>query len=130
MMTEMLKMIDLTPLVEALLGVLAAVITVYLIPWIKSKTTATQLAHIRNCVEVAVYAAEKLYGAGNGDEKLAYAQKILKDNYNIALDMDKLKTVIDATIKGMEINETVLVNPLVEGAVTIEDKTEDVPPEV
>lgn len=122
-MTEMLKLIDLTPIVEALIGVLAAVITVYLIPWIKSKTTATQLSHIRSCVEVAVYAAEKLYGAGKGEEKLAYAQKILEEKFNITLDMSKLKTMIDATIKNMEISETVLVEQMV-------DETEDTPPEV
>ena len=49
----------------------------------------------------AVYAAEKLYGAGNGDQKLAYAEEILR-KHGIRLDTATLKAMIDAQIKEME----------------------------
>ena len=35
-------MIDITPLVNALIAVAAVLITVFLIPWIKSRTTTAQ----------------------------------------------------------------------------------------
>lgn len=94
--------IDLTPLLEALIAILAAVITMYVIPWIKSRTTVSQQEYIRAAAKVAVYSAEKFYGAGKGNEKLAYAQKVLEEDYGITLNMNKLEAVIDATIKEME----------------------------
>ena len=44
---------------------------------------------------------EKLYGAGNGDKKLAYAEEILR-KHGIRLDTATLKAMIDAQIKEME----------------------------
>lgn len=97
-------MIDLTPIIQAAIALLAALVTVYLIPWLKSKTTADQQAQMRMWVEVAVFAAEKLYGAGHGDEKLAYAEEVLEE-HNIKLDTQTLKALIDAEIKKMEQGE-------------------------
>lgn len=99
--------IDLTPLAEALIAVLALIITTYLIPWIKSKTNAEQQAHIRACVQVAVYAAEKFYGAGKGDKKLDYAEKVLREDFGIELDLNKLEAMIDAEIKKMELTKPI-----------------------
>lgn len=94
--------IDLTPLCEAVIMLLAAVITAYLIPWIKTRTNAQQQSYIHAAVKVAVYAAEKLYGAGNGEKKMAYAQKVLETEYNVKLDIAQLKTAVNAAIKKME----------------------------
>lgn len=65
-------MIDLTPILEAVIGLVAALITVYLIPWIKSKTTVNQQQKMAALVRTLVYAAEQLYGKDKGAEKLAY----------------------------------------------------------
>ena len=98
--------IDLTPLFEAIIALAAAIITMYLIPWIKSKTNEQQQAYIHAAVKGAVYAAEKFYGAGNGEKKLDYAEKVLRENYGVHLDMNKLEAVIDAAIKEMEQKES------------------------
>ena len=71
--------INLTPILQAIIGLLAALITYRLIPWIKARTTATQQETMRAAVRVAVFAAEQLYGAGKGAEKLDYACKWLED---------------------------------------------------
>lgn len=98
--------IDLTPLAQVLISLLAVVITTYLIPWIKMHTTHKQQEYIRAAAHVAVYAAEKFYGAGHGDEKLEYASKILKEDYGIELNLNKLEAVIDAAIKEMELSKS------------------------
>ena len=59
---------------------MAGVVSLYLVPWRRSKLTNEQLAKAKSWVQIAVYAAEKLYGAGNGDQKLAYAKAILLDH--------------------------------------------------
>lgn len=123
--------IDLTPLVEILISLLAVVITTYLIPWIKAHTTHKQQEYIRAAAHVAVYAAEKFYGAGHGDEKLAYAEKVLKEDYGISLNMNKLEAVVDAAIKEMEQAESggVTIVENIETAVEAEAEEEDEEPQ-
>ena len=70
--------IDLTPIFQAIITLLAAVITYKLIPWIKSKTTKNQQAVMLATVKTLVFAAEQLYGAGAGADKLAYVKAELE----------------------------------------------------
>lgn len=88
--------IDLTPLLQALIGVLALVFTRYVIPWLKAHTTAEQLAKINYWTKVAVAAAEKAYGSGHGTEKLADATKFLKSK-GIIID----EKIVDSLIQEM-----------------------------
>lgn len=70
--------IDLTPILQALIGLLAALITAKVIPWIKSKTTTQQQILLQATVDILVSAAEQLYGAGHGPEKLQYVKNELE----------------------------------------------------
>lgn len=119
--------IDLTPLAEILISLLAVVITTYLIPWIKARTTMAQQEYIRTAAHVAVYAAEKFWGAGHGEQKLEYAEKVLKEDYGITLNLNKLEAVIDAAIKEMEQAESsgVTIVENIEAAVEEEAEEED-----
>lgn len=71
-------MIDLTPIINAIIALLASIITIKVIPWIKAKTTNEQQAMLRAAVKTAVFAAEQIYGAGNGGDKLEYAREMLE----------------------------------------------------
>lgn len=94
-------MLDLTQLAQAIISLAAAIVSAYLVPWLRSKLSNEQLAKAKSWIQIAVYAAEKLYGAGNGDQKLAYAEEILR-KHGISLDTATLKAMIDAQIKEME----------------------------
>ena len=85
--------IDLTPIFQAVLGILAALITHKLIPWIKARTTAQQQDLLRAAVSVTVYAAEQLYGAGAGKEKLMYVKgQLAKKGYHV--DIDEIEAAV------------------------------------
>ena len=73
--------IDLTPMLQALIGLICALITYKLIPWIKSKTTAQQQRNLETAARIAVYAAEQIFrsSANAGSEKFAYALRALQD---------------------------------------------------
>lgn len=86
-------MIDLTPIFEAILALLAALVTYKLIPWIKSKTTAEQQALLTATVKTLVYAAEQLYGAGKGEEKLAYVKQKLEEK-GFDIDVDAIEAAV------------------------------------
>ena len=94
-------LLDLTKLAQAIISLAAGIVSLYLVPWLRSKLTNEQLSKAKSWVQIAVFAAEKLYGAGNGDQKLVYAEEILR-KHGIRLDTATLKAMINAQIKEME----------------------------
>ena len=70
--------IDLTPLFQAVIALAAAIITGMLIPWIRARTTNQQQILLRATIEILVGAAEQLYGASRGTEKLEYVKAELE----------------------------------------------------
>lgn len=96
-------MIDLTPIVQAavqaLIGLLATIITAKVIPWIKAKTTVQQQQALAAAARMAVYAAEQVYGSGCGQEKLAYAQRwLLSRGYDLDF------AAIEAAVREMNVD--------------------------
>lgn len=88
--------IDLTPILQALLGLLASVITVKVIPWIKSKTTAQQQATLAMAIDFLVYGAEQIHGSGAGQQKIQYVKDELgKRGYTVDIAQ------IEAAVKRM-----------------------------
>lgn len=70
--------IDLTAILQAILALLAAIITYKVIPWVKARTTNEQQTMMRAAVKTLVFAAEQLYGAGAGSEKLDFVIRQLE----------------------------------------------------
>ena len=71
--------IDLTTIINAIIALLAALVTYRLIPWIKARTTTEQQAQLKAAIKVAVFAAEQIFGAGHGEEKMDYALRWLRE---------------------------------------------------
>ena len=90
-------MIDLTPIFQAIIALLAALVTYKLVPWLKSKMTDSQYKQLRVAAEIAVYAAEQIYGAGNGNQKLEYAMRIL-ERRGFTFDAEMLRAAIEDAV--------------------------------
>ena len=89
--------IDLTPIFQAVIALLAALVTYKLIPWIKAKTTKGQQDNLAAAAKIAVYAAEQIYGANNGNEKLEYARKtLLAAGYDV--NTETLRAAIESAV--------------------------------
>ena len=73
-----MELIDLTPVFQAMIALLSALITYRLVPWLQGKLDEQQRAKVSAAIRVAVFAAEQLYGAGRGEEKLAYVTEYLR----------------------------------------------------
>lgn len=85
--------INITPILEAIIGLLAALITYRLIPWIQSKTSESKQTLITAMIRSAVYAAEQIIGAGNGAEKMKYAKRWLEER-GIDVDIEEIEAVV------------------------------------
>lgn len=91
--TPALPGINLTPIFQAFITFLASLVIYKLVPWIKVRTTAQQQEMLRAAVSVAVYAAEQLYGAGSGKEKLMYVRgKLAEKGYKV--DIDEIEAAV------------------------------------
>lgn len=90
--------VDLTVIIEAVAALIAAILSAFVIPWIRSKTTNEQFDKIQMWVEVAVEAAEQLYtGSGRGAEKKAYVVEFLEAK-GFTIDADSLDKLIEAAV--------------------------------
>lgn len=91
-------MIDLTPIANAAITLATALITAFLIPYIKSKTTTEQQSQIKAWARIAVSAAEQIYsGPGRGAEKKEYVQSFLQSK-GYKVDFDTLDTLIESEV--------------------------------
>lgn len=70
--------IDLTPLIVAVLTILAGILTRYLVPWIRSKLTESERQDLLKWVEIAVAAAQQMYYQMSGPERKQYVLDFLK----------------------------------------------------
>lgn len=92
---------DITPVVNGIIALIAAVITAFVVPWIKSKTTAAQREEINAWVRIAVTAAEQIYkGEGKGKEKKKYVLDFLAEK-NLKIDEESVDLMIESAVKNM-----------------------------
>lgn len=85
--------INLTPIIQAIITLLAALITYRLVPWLKSRVDEDRQAKFNALIKSLVFAAEQIYGAGNGEGKLDYVCGQLRERgYEVDLAM------IEATV--------------------------------
>lgn len=91
-------MIDLTPISEAIILLIIALITTFLIPFIKEKVDANKLAKIKDWVKIAVQAAEQIYiGTGLGEKKKEHVLNFLKEK-GYTIDPDKIDNLIESAV--------------------------------
>ena len=77
-------MINLTDILQTAIALIGAIITYKLIPWLKARTTESQQNVLLAVTRTLVFAAEQLYGAGKGPEKLAWVEEELaKRGYTV-----------------------------------------------
>ena len=95
-------MFNITPIIEAVFALIAAIITAIVIPYIRSRTTAQRQAEIADWVKVAVSAAEQIFtGAGKGAEKKAYVLEWLH-KHGVTVDESKLDALIEAAVYALK----------------------------
>lgn len=91
-------MIDLTDIVSAIITLILAVITTFLIPYLKTKIEANKFEKIKSWVKVAVEAAEMIYvGTGRGEEKKNYVIQYLNSK-GYTIDTESINNLIESAV--------------------------------
>lgn len=89
--------IDLTPVFQSIIALLAALVTYKFIPFIRSKVTQQQFSNLEAAARVAVYAAEQMFASGENEKKLDYAvEQVAKAGFN--LDITTIRSAIEQAV--------------------------------
>ena len=91
---------DITTILSAVIVLLGAIFTAFVVPILKERTTAEQRARIQTYIDAAVSAAEILFPEGHkGKEKLEYVAECLKKK-GVTFDVDDIHDEIRVMIEG------------------------------
>lgn len=90
-------MINLTPTIEASIALLAALISAFLIPWIKRQTSAQDREDFLKWVEIAVSAAEQIFHTTQGKEKKKYVCFFLESK-GFTFSDDEINAAIEGAV--------------------------------
>lgn len=72
-------MIDLTPVFNAAIALVAVLLTTFLVPWIKTKLNKEQTDSLLKWAEIAAAAAQQLYWDLDGETRKQHALELLAE---------------------------------------------------
>lgn len=111
--------IDLTPFAEVVITLLMALITTFVIPWLREKK-------LLNYAHIAVFAAEKLLGPKVGPQKLIAAKQFMQQ-HGFDIETTRVQMALEAAVEQLTLQQqqqalpaTTVEKPLV---VTVQDHT-------
>lgn len=90
-------MTDLTPIFNALIALIAAMISAFVVPWIKRNTSAQDREDFLRWVEIAVAAAEQLFYTTQGLEKKKYVVQFLQEQ-GFTFSEEELNAAIEGAV--------------------------------
>ena len=86
--------------------VICAIITYFVIPFIKSSISEKQLAQYKEWAKLAVKTAEMLWReTGHGEDKKAYVVSFLNDMFNknkVVITEEQINILIESAVKEMK----------------------------
>ena len=89
--------IDITPIIEALVGLVSLIITGFLIPFLKQKLSNEKRERLKGWVSIAVAAAEQLMKGKTGLEKKEYVVAFLLSK-GLVFDIDEVTAMIESEV--------------------------------
>lgn len=94
---------NITPVIQAVIALCAALVTAVVIPWIRQKIGAQDTEDLIAWVRIAVAAAEQLYTSAQGAEKKQYVLEFLRDK-GMVVDETEVNSTVEAAV--LELHNT------------------------
>lgn len=79
----------------------------FAMPWIRTHVTAEQLTILNGIAHTVVFAAEQIFGAKMGADKLAYALNLAKkllEKKHLVFDEEVVRAAIEEQVKQLKID--------------------------
>ncbi len=88
---------DMTDIIECAIALLSAVISAFLIPYIKNQLNESKRSRLIFWIKTAVEAAEQLFGSKTGQQKKEYVAAFLLSK-GIVVDIDEVTALIESEV--------------------------------
>lgn len=98
---------DITQILLGIIILLGGLISVFVIPYVKTHVSVEQLTLLSGIAQTVVYAAEKIFGAKMGKDKLAYALDLAKKllaSKKLSFDEDVIRAAIESQVQQLSID--------------------------
>ena len=92
-------------IVEAVVTILLAVISAYIIPWLKNKLGDDKYATLLEFAEIVVRSAEKLYTPEEWEKKKEYALELVMakaEEVGLKLSYDEINAIIEGAVQAVK----------------------------
>ena len=99
-------MTNITWILVGLILIVGGALTAFGIPFLRSKLSVEQINTLKQIANIAVYAAEQLFGAKMGKDKKAYALEYAKKllaKFNLTFDEEAVDAAIESQVKELNI---------------------------
>ena len=90
-------MLDITAILQALITLVALLISAFVIPWLRKKIGAEKMSEFLKWVDIAVRAAEQLYDSAMTVEKKQYVLSFL-DSKGVKFTAAEVDAAIEAAV--------------------------------
>lgn len=99
---------NITQILLGLILILGAIAAFIVWPYIKTHVSAEQLSILAGIAQTVVFAAEKIFGAKMGEDKLAYALNLAKrllEKKGLTFDEDVIRAAIEAQVQQLNLDQ-------------------------
>lgn len=105
---------DLTQILLGIILILGGLVTLIVWPYIKTHVSAEQLSMLAGIAQTVVFAAEKIFGAKMGADKLAYALNLAKkllEKKGLTFDEEVIRAAIEAQVQQLNLDQKAVEGP-------------------
>lgn len=102
---------NITQILLGIIILIGGIVSVFVIPYFKAHMTADQINILVGIAQTVVYAAEKIFGAKMGKDKLEYALKMAKqllEKKGLTFDEEEIRAAIEAQVKQLDFEQAAI----------------------
>ena len=99
---------NITQILLGLILILGGLFTLIVWPYIKAHVSSEQLSMLAGIAQTVVFAAEKIFGAKMGEDKLAYALNLAKrllEKKGLTFEEDVIRAAIEAQVEQLNLDQ-------------------------
>lgn len=99
---------NITQILLGIILILGGLVTLIVWPYIKTHVSAEQLSILAGIAQTVVFAAEKIFGAKMGADKLAYALNLAKkllEKKGLTFDEEVIRAAIEAQVQQLNLDQ-------------------------
>ena len=99
---------NITQILLGLILILGGLFTIIAWPYIKTHVSSEQLSILAGIAQTVVFAAEKIFGAKMGEDKLKYALNLAKkllEKKGLTFDEEVIRAAIEAQVEQLDLDQ-------------------------